>query len=644
MNKPTLLFTAALLTAPALLALTACQPSGPVTNAPETNANSVTTLPISELPLHAEQATRLDNNLWLGVHPHGDIQIRDGQGALVGQQPVAAEFISQRRDAQGDFFLSLTTDNQLMFYRASAQGISDLHLSAELPWPLEGMCLYQPSAQELNLFVMDESAIAHQLLLTRTQGELLAREIRQFPLPPLAEYCVVDDSTDQLFVSEENIGVWSYNARAESEVLRKPVDLVKPWGALEHNTGPLAISQGQLLVAELGSDLLHAYPLDGGDTRTWQLAPIAAGQPLAADALTVSADSDKTVMAVLDDNNGKVYRAELTLPARAGDNQRIVQVAPVAETRPMRKSGDAADDPAIWVNQQQPELSRIIGTNKKYGLYVYDLAGNELQELVVGRVNNVDVRQGFSLKGQAADIAAASQRDRKAIALFSIDPLNGQVSTAGEVVTTLDNVYGLCMYRNITDNRFFVFINDQDGRFEQYEITDSSAGWRGKKVREFAVKSQPEGCAADDRQQRLFIGEEDVAVWTLSADAGAPTDMTQVAAVSDVLVADIEGMDIYRSDTEAYLVVSSQGNDSYVLYQAEAPYEYVGRFRVGINAEKGIDGASETDGLTVTSQALGADYPAGMLVVQDGRNLLPDENQNFKTISWDSIRAVVIAP
>jgi len=97
-------------------------------------------------------------------------------------------------------------------------------------------------------------------------------------------------------------------------------------------------------------------------------------------------------------------------------------------------------------------------------------------------------------------------------------------------------------------------------------------------------------------------------------------------------------MDVYRKGDKAYLIVSSQGNDSYVVYQAEAPYTYIGRFRIGINAEKSIDGASETDGLTVSSADLGDEYPHGMLVVQDGRNMLPDDAQNFKYVDWDDIR------
>ena len=284
-----------------------------------------------------------------------------------------------------------------------------------------------------------------------------------------------------------------------------------------------------------------------------------------------------------------------------------------------------------------PADSLVLGTDKQHGLYVYDLHGNQVQELNAGRVNNVDVRQGFTFKGKTMDIAAASQRDRNSIALFAINPASGLLTAAGEVATDLSDIYGMCMYKN-PHGEFFVFVNDKDGRFEQWQLLDAASGWSGKKVREFAVATQPEGCAADDAEQRLFIGEEDVAVWTLAADADASAEMTMVSPVSEILVDDIEGMDVYRKGDKAYLIVSSQCNDSYVVYQAEAPYTYIGRFRIGINAEKSIDGASETDGLTVSSADLGDEYPHGMLVVQDGRNMLPDDAQNFKYVDWDDIR------
>ena len=50
-------------------------------------------------------------------------------------------------------------------------------------------------------------------------------------------------------------------------------------------------------------------------------------------------------------------------------------VKPVVETTPVPHSGDAADDPAIWVNEANPGASRIFGTDKQGGLAVYDLAG-----------------------------------------------------------------------------------------------------------------------------------------------------------------------------------------------------------------------------------------------------------------------------
>ena len=62
-----------------------------------------------------------------------------------------------------------------------------------------------------------------------------------------------------------------------------------------------------------------------------------------------------------------------------------------------------------------------------------------------------------------------------------------------------------------------------------------------------------------------------------------------------------------------------------------------GAFRVGINATAGIDGTSETDGLEVTSAALGGPYGEGLLVVQDGHKRLPQGTQNFKLVPWRAV-------
>ena len=83
--------------------------------------------------------------------------------------------------------------------------------------------------------------------------------------------------------------------------------------------------------------------------------------------------------------------------------------------------------------------------------------------------------------------------------------------------------------------------------------------------------------------------------------------------------------------------MSSQGNNSYALFDREAPHDYLGSFRVIADNSKGIDGASETDGLDVISTPLGAAFPFGVFVAQDGRNITPAERQNFKLVPWDRI-------
>ncbi len=77
--------------------------------------------------------------------------------------------------------------------------------------------------------------------------------------------------------------------------------------------------------------------------------------------------------------------------------------------------------------------------------------------------------------------------------------------------------------------------------------------------------------------------------------------MQQVIGVGEVMHDDIEGMGLYHGKKQSYLVVSSQGNDSFVVLDAAAPYTVRGAFRVGINIDKGIDAVSETDGLRCES-------------------------------------------
>ena len=56
-----------------------------------------------------------------------------------------------------------------------------------------------------------------------------------------------------------------------------------------------------------------------------------------------------------------------------------------------------------------------------------------------------------------------------------------------------------------------------------------------------------------------------------------------------------------------------------------------------------VDGVSETEGLAVAPGPLPG-FPHGILVVQDGHNVAPAENQNFKIVDWRVVEALLAAP
>src|SRR3546814_17623885 len=97
----------------------------------------------------------------------------------------------------------------------------------------------------------------------------------------------------------------------------------------------------------------------------------------------------------------------------------------------------------------------------------------------------------------------------------------------------------------------------------------------------FKVGGQPEGCVVDDEAGRLYVGEEDVAIWRFPVDAPDGTRPVQVAAIDGIrLTADVEGLAVMRDRGKTYLIASSQGDATYPVWQVEVDnYAYKGRFR-----------------------------------------------------------------
>ncbi|MGE8362243.1 phytase [Pseudomonas sp.] len=565
--------------------------------------------------------------------------VQDGKGATRAHLAGTFGSIDHRVGSGGLLVAALDVDRQ----QAMAVNLANGTWSTPqyLPQPsfkIDGLCLYRDAADNAFVFLVGEEGLGEQWLVAHREVPLAKpQRVRSLSLPPASEYCQVDDDAELLYVNEETVGLWAYEAHDEADLVRYPVGLVKPFGDIDQALAGVALVPGGVLALDPASGNLHRYRRDG---RTWQAEPVlhlaGLNEP---EGLSVRASANGVDLLLRDDDG--LHQGALSWQPKAPTPSTPLPILPaLVQTDVVPSLGDAADDPAIWVNPQTPEASRVLATDKQGGLLVYDLAGNELQSLPVGRLNNVDVRAGFDLAGQQVDLAVASNRDHNSLHLFAIERQSGDVRDIGQVPTPLSEIYGLCLFKD-AEGAIYAIPNDKDGTFLQYRLSAADGQAKGQLVRQFKVDSQPEGCVADDAGERLFVGEEDVAVWALGARADAPVTLEKVIGVGDTVHDDIEGLAFYRGAAANYLVISSQGNDSYVVLDGQAPYAERGAFRIGLNAELGIDGASETDGLEVTSANLGGPWSQGMLVVQDGRKRMPEDRQNYKYLPWTAISAAL---
>ncbi len=307
------------------------------------------------------------------------------------------------------------------------------------------------------------------------------------------------------------------------------------------------------------------------------------------------------------------------------------------ETVPVPSSGDAADDPAIWLHPTDLSKSTVIGTNKQGGIAVYDLAGQQLQYRADGKINNIDVRYGFPLGGAKVALVGGTNRSNRTLQFWKVNA-DRTLSTIGSVAVSaaVRDAYGFTLYRSTPTGRYYAFVVDKNsGIIEQYELDGSTGAVRGTMVRQMDNGNITEGLVTDDTHGYLYASEERVALWRYSAEpSGGATRAKVASAGANDLAADLEGVSIYRrSDGTGYLLLSSQGNSTYAVFDRLPPNAYRGSFRVGAGAA--IDATSDTDGLDVTNMNLGGAFPEGFFVAQDGAN--PGANQNFKLVSWGSI-------
>lgn len=313
------------------------------------------------------------------------------------------------------------------------------------------------------------------------------------------------------------------------------------------------------------------------------------------------------------------------------------------ETPVMDSVGDSADDPAIYIGENGSGF--IAGTDKQAGLYIYNLDGSQREFIDLGMINNVDLRDGFSYRGEDHILLVASDDETNAIVTLLYNPRSDMfIKPEGhKIPSATASPYGICLGIS-PSGAFHAGITTKAGIYQQHEISLVAGQMSSKVVREFSTGKQSEGCAFDDRTGKLYVAEEEGGFYQYPA-YGMDTTQTIIASSRAYgMKADLEGVTLYETGTDSgYAIVSSQGNDSYGVFHLPS-LTFAGRFSI-----KGgvVDSVSKTDGIVVTSAST-ARFPKGFLVVQDDMDETsvsePLKKQNFKIIDWREIEANLLTP
>ena len=349
-------------------------------------------------------------------------------------------------------------------------------------------------------------------------------------------------------------------------------------------------------------------------------------------------------------------------PAVAADP--IHKAFAAVETTPSDNTGDSVDDPAIWVDPDDPTRSVVIAADhgSVKNLSVYDLSGQRIFKLDIGSANNVDLRAGFPLGNETAPIVGLAGSGT--ISFFRLDPTTRHLAnvTAGGKINGSGLTksgegpfipHGICLYRSPVTSGFYAFVVDRYGTIKQLALRDGGDGKVAvEEVRQIKVEPRGtlggdpndalEGCVADEAGKSLFVGEQDWHIWRYGAEPADPAGTAdRVSVDTDVseggyFARDVEGLAVVNEPGGyGYLIASSQGDHSYTVYRSRAPYEFVRKVQVTKSAA--TDGCERTDGIDAVAANLGPAFPRGIFVCQDNENQDPAPgNQNFKFVPLES--------
>ena len=200
---------------------------------------------------------------------------------------------------------------------------------------------------------------------------------------------------------------------------------------------------------------------------------------------------------------------------------------------------------------------------------------------------------------------------------------------------------GIALYRRPRDGAVFAIVapktGPREGYLEQYRLEDDGAGRvRAVRVRSFGRFSgsgEIEAVAVDDALGYVYYADEGDGIHKYHADPDHPDAARELAHFGQAgFSADREGIAIYERDGQTgYIVCTDQieGSSQYHVYRREGaagrPHDHSELLKVVAG------GADSTDGLEITSAALGPRFPYGLMVAMNSKA------HNFLVYRWEDV-------
>nr|WP_279615178.1 phytase [Pseudoalteromonas spiralis] len=309
--------------------------------------------------MQGSQAASLGNNQWLIASESQGLLLADNEKDSV---LLAGNFesISLKKIAAQQFLLATLDNNQdnVVIFKLIKNGqtwqLNELTRISPPQAQPDAVCLFKNSNNKtVSAFVPDVRGLISETViydLATNQAKNIA--VREFSAVTEASGCAVNDDTKTLYVGEAELGVWAINADAESDANKQPVALVQPYGELNSEIGALSVSQdGTLWLSATDGNKVYAYQAQTDKLSQWSLAGEHTIESVAASFINDS----QAQLVLIDDETGAYIQANVDYTAQTATSQNNVAMTHLhasAQTTPVAAFGDAADDPAIWINEQ----------------------------------------------------------------------------------------------------------------------------------------------------------------------------------------------------------------------------------------------------------------------------------------------------